>query len=117
MRVRQETVRVVPERPPVASTAVSFALRIAGAALPAGVRILLTAHAVAVGTHWTWILPPARLHLYKEGCGANPAPPMSQTNALDRSLSMFVWPLTTHPQRFDRDPNWRSDALRLGRAE
>jgi hypothetical protein len=74
LRVRHEPVRVLPGQPAVASTAVTFTLRIAGAALPEGVRIVLTAHAVAVRTHWTWILPLARLQLYQQGCGTEPAP-------------------------------------------
>ena len=72
LRIRHEQVRVVPERPPVDSTRITFALRFAGTALPEGVRIVLTAHAVAVGSHWTWILPQARLQLYRQGCGAEP---------------------------------------------
>jgi hypothetical protein len=73
LHVRREPVRVLPEQPPVPSIAATFVLRIAGAAVPEGVRVVLTAHAVAVGTHWTWILPPARLGLYREGCGTDPA--------------------------------------------
>ena len=73
LHVRREPVRVLPEQPPVPSIAATFVLRIAGAAVPEGVPVVLTAHAVAVGTHWTWILPPARLRLYREGCGTDPA--------------------------------------------
>ncbi len=70
LRVRREPVRVLPEQPLVASTAVTFALRIAGPTLPGGLRIVLTAHAVADGWRWTWIMPLARLQLYLQGCGA-----------------------------------------------
>ncbi len=56
-----------------AGIAVTFALRIAGAPVPEGVRVVLTAHAVAAGGRWTWILPPARLQRYRTGsCGYSP---------------------------------------------
>lgn len=72
LHVRHEQVRVVPEQAPVASTGVTFALRFASAgSLSQGVRIVLTAHAVAVGSHWTWILPQARLQLFRQGCGTD----------------------------------------------
>lgn len=74
LNVRDEPVRVLPELPPVRSTAVSLALRIAGTAVPDGLRIVLTAHAVAVGSRWTWILPPARLQQYRNGCGSESSP-------------------------------------------
>jgi hypothetical protein len=74
LHVRNEKVEVVPAQPLVASTAVTFALRLAGAAVPGGVRIVLTAHAVAVDSRWTWIMPSARLKLYRQGCGTDPAP-------------------------------------------
>ena len=73
--VRDGQVRVLPESTPVPSTAVTFALRITNTATAQQtVRIVLTAHAVHVDSHWTWILPPARLELYREGCGSTPAP-------------------------------------------
>jgi len=80
LRVRHEPVRVVPEQAPVASTAVTFALRIAGTPAPQGVRVVLTAHAVLAGAQWTWIMPPARLQLYRRGCGT--APPLQPRGAV-----------------------------------
>jgi hypothetical protein len=63
LAVHHEPASVLPDQPPVASTAVTFAFRIAGAPVPGGVRIVLRAHAVAVGPRWTWIMPLARLQL------------------------------------------------------
>jgi hypothetical protein len=72
--VSLEALRVGHDRTGVA---VTFALRIAGSPVPEGVRVVLTAHAVAVGDRWTWILPAARLQLYRShACGYPPAPAM-----------------------------------------
>lgn len=68
LRVRHELVQIVPDQAPVAGTAVTFAFRLAGAAVPEGVPVVLTAHAVAEGARWTWIVPPARLQRYRNGC-------------------------------------------------
>jgi hypothetical protein len=69
LRTRHEPAAVLPDQPPLSSTAVTFALRIAGTPAPGGVQIVLTAHAIAEGQRWTWIMPPARLQLYTQGCG------------------------------------------------
>ena len=72
LHIRHEPVQVLPESPPVPSTAVTFALLIANNSTPhEAVRIVLTAHAIAVASYWTWIMPPARLQLYRQGCGTN----------------------------------------------
>ena len=70
LAVRHEPAWVLPDQAPLASTAVTFALRIAGTPVPGGVRIELTAHAVAAGPRLTWIMPLARLQLYTQGCGS-----------------------------------------------
>jgi hypothetical protein len=69
LRLRHGPASVLPDQPPLPSTAVTFELRIAGAPALGGVQILLTAHAIAVGQRWTWIMPLARLQLYTQGCG------------------------------------------------
>jgi hypothetical protein len=69
--VSLRTLRVRPERIGIAAT---FALRISGAALPEGVRVVLTAHAVDADGRWAWILPRSRRALYRSGCGYRPAP-------------------------------------------
>lgn len=70
LAVSRQPASVLPDRPPVGSTAVKFALRITGSPVPSGVSIVLTAHAIAAGSRWTWIMPPARLRLYAQGCGS-----------------------------------------------
>ena len=93
LHVRHEPVQVLPESAPVASTAVTFALRIADtAAAQQAVRIVLTAHAVAVDSRWTWILPPARLQLYREGCGSAPAPAAHQQQKVDLTVFRTIAP-------------------------
>ncbi len=53
---------------------VRFALRIVDPAMPQGVAVHVTAHAVAVHGRWAWILPPARRTRYRNGCGPGAAP-------------------------------------------
>ena len=98
MRVRRETVRVLPERPP--SPAPPSASRCASPARPypqaygsSSPRTRSQSARIGPGS----CLP------HGSSCTSNGAaptrqPPMGQTNALDRSLFMFVWPLTTHRQ-------------------
>jgi len=60
----------------VPSVVVRFVVRIAGAALPGGVRVIVVAHAVDDGGRWRWILPAARLDRYRSRvCGSATAPP------------------------------------------
>jgi hypothetical protein len=69
LRTGSERVTVVPGKPQRSSVAVTFALRIAGAPVPRGVRVVLTAHALRHGSSWRWMLPPKRLPLYDGTCG------------------------------------------------
>lgn len=54
----------------VRSTAVTFELRLTGSSRGETATVALTAHAVNVGGHWTWILSARRLALHRSGtCG------------------------------------------------
>jgi hypothetical protein len=67
--VRRELVRIAPRAARQPSVAVRFRLTIAGAAVPAGVVVTPTVHAVAVDGGWAWILPLRRFELYRtNGC-------------------------------------------------
>jgi hypothetical protein len=67
--VRRELVRVAPHGALQTSVAVRFRLTIAGPAVPAGIVVTPTVHAVAVDGGWAWILPLHRFELYRtSGC-------------------------------------------------
>jgi hypothetical protein len=54
----------------VPATAVTFELQLTGTLPSESATIDLTAHAVAVGGRWTWILSPRRFALHRSGtCG------------------------------------------------
>jgi hypothetical protein len=63
--VADEDVRVAGQQGTTAGKAVRVKLSIAGLGDP--VVLTHTGHAVAVGDHWTWILPPERFAEYKAG--------------------------------------------------
>jgi hypothetical protein len=65
---RRERIHVAGTGAPrVPSTAVTFELRLSGSLPGESATIGLTAHAVAVGGRWTWILSPRRLALHRSG--------------------------------------------------
>ena len=63
--VRDEQVRIAGETAAAAGKAVRVRLSIAGVGAP--IVVTHTTHAVAVGGHWTWILPPERFADYRAG--------------------------------------------------
>ncbi len=63
LRVRSQRIRVAPEQRSTSSIAVTFALRMAAPDSVTSVKF--TAHAVVANGRWTWILPPARLRMYR----------------------------------------------------
>jgi hypothetical protein len=64
LHVRPQRIRVAPEQQPTTSTEVTFALRMASPDSVTGVKVV--AHAVEAHGRWTWILPPARLRMYRQ---------------------------------------------------
>jgi hypothetical protein len=64
-----EEVVVVQDGPPVASVAVRLEIRIAVPTISRPVRTLVTRHAIREGNRWAWMLPPARLSSFANGCG------------------------------------------------
>jgi hypothetical protein len=68
VRVKDRTLRVPGDSEKSAAKAVTLRLRLSNA----GARDVFTHtfNAVAVGSHWTWILTPSRYELYRsDGCG------------------------------------------------
>ena len=63
--VRDEQVRIAGEAATAPGKAVRLTMSIAGLGDP--VVVTHTTHAVAVGGHWTWILPPKRFADYRAG--------------------------------------------------
>ncbi len=65
LRVFDEPIAIAGgDRSPVASTAVTFRLRVAAASPGNSVTLTHTVHAVAVAKRWTWIMPADRFRLY-----------------------------------------------------
>jgi hypothetical protein len=64
-----EEVVVVPDRPAMASVAVRLEIRVAVPTISRPVRTVVTRHAIREGNRWAWMLPPARLSFFANGCG------------------------------------------------
>jgi hypothetical protein len=72
LRSERERIHVAGTKTPrVASTAVTFQLRLTGSSPGETATVGLTAHAVAVDGRWAWVLSARRLALHRSGtCGA-----------------------------------------------